>query len=319
MAQPEFAQTVVGVAASLALKSVTLHLATARARLKFNDYKHQGSLEWKADRETGAAVKGLFKLSMLTNQPSYSVAALEQCAKNATENEPLFLCLALACALAGPVAPWAGTCVKVFGAARFLHAAVNAQRLPAATRARRLLPHRRGRDNRHGPRRAAVEEVSRAQRHCSNRVRQTQRHSAICHACAVARLVTPGTTGRLQTLSADVVLLTACSLAAPLSVLRSLFAHCRASAAPAQHFPFLFAAPHLAALAARLASSGAACCCVRLRRACSCLPAARRLRAAPRCACLALRVAPPSSCAPRSRVGGCTRTRRDARTCFCLS
>jgi hypothetical protein len=77
-----------------------------------------------ASRSSFSAVKGLFKVSMLTNLPSYSVAALEQCAKNASENEPLFLCLALACAIAGPVAPWAGTCVKVFGAARFLHAAV---------------------------------------------------------------------------------------------------------------------------------------------------------------------------------------------------
>jgi uncharacterized MAPEG superfamily protein len=123
MAQPEFLQAVASAAATLALKSCTLHLATARARVKFTDYKH-GALEWKADRETGPALRSVFRVSMLASLPSYSVAALEQCVKNAAENEPLFLCLALAAAAAGPVAPWATGAVKLFGVARCVHAAV---------------------------------------------------------------------------------------------------------------------------------------------------------------------------------------------------
>jgi uncharacterized MAPEG superfamily protein len=123
MAQPEFTQAVAGVAATLALKNVAVHLATARARVKFNDYKH-GALEWRADTRTRPVFKSLFKVLMLAQLPSYSVAALEQCAKNSAENEPFFLCLALAAAAAGPVAPWAAGAVKLFGAARCVHSAV---------------------------------------------------------------------------------------------------------------------------------------------------------------------------------------------------
>jgi uncharacterized MAPEG superfamily protein len=123
MAQPEFAAAVAGVAATLAIKTCTLHLATARARLKYNDTKH-AAIEWKADRDTHPAVKAAFRACMLTQLPSWSVAALEQCVKNASENEPLFLCLALAASAAGPVAPWAAGAVRLFGASRCVHAVV---------------------------------------------------------------------------------------------------------------------------------------------------------------------------------------------------
>lgn len=123
MAQNDFSGAVAGVAAVLALKSCTLHLATARARVKADDYKH-GSLEWNADKITGTAIKSVFHVTMMAGLPSYSVASLEQCVKNATENEPIFLCLALAAAAAGSVAPWATGVVKLFGVARCAHAGV---------------------------------------------------------------------------------------------------------------------------------------------------------------------------------------------------
>jgi len=123
MAQSDFSGAVAGVAAVLALKSCTLHLATARARIKFDDFKH-GSLEWKADQNIGSGLRSVFHVAMVADLPSYSVASLEQCVKNATENEPLFLCLALAATLSGGVAPWATGAVKLFGVARCAHAGV---------------------------------------------------------------------------------------------------------------------------------------------------------------------------------------------------
>mmetsp|Transcript_11835 Transcript_11835/g.16058 ORF Transcript_11835/g.16058 Transcript_11835/m.16058 type:complete len:161 (-) Transcript_11835:273-755(-) len=135
----EFDVAIAQCAAGLALKMAVLHYMTLRTRFQTGNFTsgRQGLL--KEDTEIVAPVLFTLKLFFCAYGPVLStVERWTGCIRNANENEPYFMILALAFARSGLTIPsWAPTATYLYLAGRIAHAFVYTiiqDRLPQPTR-----------------------------------------------------------------------------------------------------------------------------------------------------------------------------------------
>jgi len=109
-------------AAALAIKIGALNLLTVRSRLITGDMSSgkEGGISQKADQNMSPYVVQLFKTMMCAFGPTFTTQKLVQLVNNAKENEPFFIGLAAAVALAGNPPAWGASGLYLYGFCRYV-------------------------------------------------------------------------------------------------------------------------------------------------------------------------------------------------------
>lgn len=114
------------VSAILAFKVGALNLLTVRSRLLTGDMASgkEGGHSQPADQAMSGMSVAFFKLALGAVGPTFSTQKLVQLVNNAKENEPWFLGLAGAIAVAGSAPAWGAGALYVYCAGRLAHGAL---------------------------------------------------------------------------------------------------------------------------------------------------------------------------------------------------
>ena len=110
------------LSAALAIKIGALNLMTVRSRLLTGDMSSgkEGGVSQPADQVMSPFCVGFFKASLFAYGPTFKTQKLVQCVNNCKENEPFFLGVATAIALAGNPPAWGASALYLYGGTRFL-------------------------------------------------------------------------------------------------------------------------------------------------------------------------------------------------------
>eukprot|EP00316_Scyphosphaera_apsteinii_P021352 CAMPEP_0119300142 /NCGR_PEP_ID=MMETSP1333-20130426/2136_1 /TAXON_ID=418940 /ORGANISM="Scyphosphaera apsteinii, Strain RCC1455" /LENGTH=173 /DNA_ID=CAMNT_0007301811 /DNA_START=40 /DNA_END=562 /DNA_ORIENTATION=+ len=124
-----FNKALAQVAAALAVKVGALNLMTVRSRMLTGDFStgkpHGKPLKEEAALErTPAWITMLFKVMLGAVGPTFDTERFVGLINNAKENEPFFIGVAAAVAIAGSPPAWGATALYTYCAARFAHAFV---------------------------------------------------------------------------------------------------------------------------------------------------------------------------------------------------
>ena len=118
-----YATALASCAGVLAIKIGALNLLTVRSRLLTGDFGSgkEGGVSQPADMNMAGWTVMIFKLALGAVGPTFSTQKLVQLVNNAKENEPWFLGLATAIAVAGTAPTWGATALYTYTASRFAH------------------------------------------------------------------------------------------------------------------------------------------------------------------------------------------------------
>jgi len=122
----DFNQAVLRCGSILAIKLGALNLLTVRSRMIKNDFTtgRPSKQAWIEDTSMPAWIGGFFKVALGAFGPSPPTERFSGLVANTVENEPLFMCLAVAVATLGTPGEIGATLVNTYLYGRCFHALV---------------------------------------------------------------------------------------------------------------------------------------------------------------------------------------------------
>ena len=138
LSNTSYSKALACTAGILAIKIGALNLLTVRSRLLTGDMSSgkEGGVSQPADLAMSPFCVTFFKISLCAFGPTCKTQKLVQLVNNAKENEPWFLAVATAVALAGNPPAWGASAIYLYCASRFAHAALFVAEFPSE-----LLPY----------------------------------------------------------------------------------------------------------------------------------------------------------------------------------
>ncbi|KAL1524106.1 hypothetical protein AB1Y20_019016 [Prymnesium parvum] len=129
-----FNKALVKVAGALAIKIGVLHVLTARSRVMSGNASSGRPMAWEEDAKIADVAKSAFKVLLGAYGPTISTERLVGVVHNAVENEPFFLALGAAVAIAGNPPAWGATALYAFCIGRFAHMAIFITEVPESVK-----------------------------------------------------------------------------------------------------------------------------------------------------------------------------------------